>query len=503
MDFFSEIVSEIESGKILTRDELQKRKKSLCKQHGIKKVPTNAEILSRADTESPLLLTKPSRTLSGVSVVAIMTAPQPCPGNCIYCPRGEAAQSYTGFEPAALRARQQGFDPKKQASARLRQLKEAGHPTDKVEAIVMGGTFTALPLDFQYQFVLGLFNALNTKDSATLEEAQALNELARHRCVGLTFEVRPDHCTDADIARLLSFGATRVELGVQTVFDDVYKKVNRGHSVADVAAATKRLKDAGLKVCYHLMPGLPGSSRERDLEMFNTVFTDERFKPDMVKIYPCLLAKREFYDNDKVHSLYRSGEWKPLTNVQATTLIAEAKSSFPPWVRVMRVQRDIPAPYIEAGVTAGNLRELVHEEMRRRGNACQCIRCREIGRVDEKETPKLVRREYRASGGTEVFLSLETPRALFGFLRLRKPSNFVRELHVYGQEIELGKKGSVQHTGIGKLLLASAEAEARHDADRGSASRGCSVCVTSGVGAREYYRALGYAREGAYMVKHL
>lgn len=487
MPFYQELISEIESGKISSRAELERRKKRLCKQHGIKKAPTNAELLALADVDSQLLLTKPTRSLSGVSVVAVMTKPQKCPGECIYCPRGEAAQSYTGHEPAAMRARQHGFDPEKQVANRLRQLSEAGHPTEKIELIVMGATFTAMPLDYQTSFVLGCFNALNGKKSASIEQAHQINETARHRCIGLTFETRPDYCTDEHVARMLELGATRVELGVQTVFDDVYRKVRRGHTVKDVVDATKRLKDAGLKVCYHLMPGLPGSSRERDLEMFRLVFEDPRFRPDMVKIYPCLLAKREFYTNDEVHRLYKSGEWSPLTNEDAASLIAEAKKSFPPWVRVMRIQRDIPAQYIEAGVTAGNLRELAQ----RLGPRCQCIRCREIGRVDETKEPRIVRREYRASGGTEAFISLETPRALFGFVRLRDGRR-IRELHVYGQEIELGKKGKVQHTGIGKRLLAEAEKEAKGK-----------LLVTSGVGAREYYRALGYSREGAYMVKYI
>ncbi|MCK4327967.1 MAG: tRNA uridine(34) 5-carboxymethylaminomethyl modification radical SAM/GNAT enzyme Elp3 [Candidatus Diapherotrites archaeon] len=489
MNFFSEIVSEIEEGKIVTRDQLEKRKKQLCKKHGVVKIPTNAEILSRADFETPLLLTKPTRSLSGVSVVAVMTKPQPCPGKCIYCPRGEAAQSYTGHEPAALRARQNEFDPHRQTAARLRQLSEAGHPTDKIEAIIMGGTFTAMPEEYQQEFVLGVFNALNGAESATIEEAHRTNETAKHRCIGLTFEIRPDYCGDEAVEKLLGLGATRVELGVQTVFDDVYEKVNRGHTVQDVVDATRRLKGAGLKVSYHLMPGLPGSSREKDLEMFRVVFEDERFKPDMIKIYPCLLAKREFYDSDEAHRLYESGEWKPLGNEGAASLIAEAKKYFPPWVRVMRIQRDIPAPYIEAGVTAGNLRELAHAL----NPKCQCIRCREIGRVDEDAEPSIVRREYGASGGKEVFISMETKKALFGFLRLRKAEkNFIRELHVYGPEAKIGKPGEVQHTGIGKALLAEAEKE-------------CSgkLSVTSGVGAREYYHRLGYSFEKPYMVKYL
>ncbi len=488
MNFFSEIIAEIESNKITSRDQLEKRKKALCKKHGVKKIPTNADILARADFETPLLLTKPTRSLSGVSVVAVMTKPQECPGKCIYCPRGEAAQSYTGHEPAAMRAKQNAFDAFKQTQNRIKQLQDTGHPTDKIEVIVMGATFTSMPKQYQEDFVLGIFNALNEQESQTIEEAHNINETAEHRCVGLTFEIRPDTCSNEDVERILFLGATRVELGVQTVFDSVYEKVKRGHTVQDVVDATKRLKNAGLKVSYHLMPGLPGSTKEMDLEMFRLVFEDSRFKPDMIKIYPCLLAKKEFYDNTEAHDLFESGEWVPLSNQEAASLIAEANSFFPLWVRVMRIQRDIPAPYIEAGVTAGNLRELVHKRL---AKPCQCIRCREIGRVDESTEPKIVRREYEASGGKEVFISMETKKALFGFVRLRD-KKFIRELHVYGQEIPLGEEGKVQHTGIGKMLLAAAEKE-------------CSgkLSVISGVGVREYYASLGYVLEAPYMVKYL
>jgi elongator complex protein 3 len=352
----------------------------------------------------------------------------------------------------------------------------------------MGGTFTAMPLDYQESFVLSAFNALNKQESKTIAEAHKLNETTKHRCVGLTFEVRPDECNNKQVQQLLSFGCTRVELGVQTVFDDVYKKVNRGHTVQDVVDATKRLKDVGLKICYHLMPGLPGSNRERDIEVFRIVFTDDRFKPDMLKIYPCLLAKKEFYSDDTIHKLYESGEWKPLSNEDAVSIIAEAKQFIPEWVRVMRIQRDIPAPYIEAGVTAGNLRELIHEK-----TSCRCIRCREIGRVDETNEPIVVRREYAASGGTEVFISLETEKALFGFVRLRKSNkNFIRELHVYGQEVPIGEVGIVQHTGIGKMLLSEAEKETTGP-----------LFVISGVGVREYYLGLGYSFDSPYMVKYI
>ncbi len=495
MDFFSVIVREIESGEILTREQLEKRKKNLCKELGVAKVPTNADILARADTEIPLLITKPTRSLSGVSVVAIMTSPQPCPGNCIYCPRGDAAQSYTGHEPAAMRARQNGFDAERQVRNRLAQLESTGHPTDKVELIVMGATFTAMPLDYQQSFVLGAFNGLNSLRAATVPQSHQYNEKARHRCVGLTFETRPDYIV-GNVPSMLDFGCTRVELGVQSVYDDVLVKVKRGHSVRDTAEATALLKDAGLKVCYHIMPGLPGA--HDDLEMFRILFEDERFKPDMLKIYPCLLAKKEFYENPEVHELYESGEWKPLGNEDAVTLLAEASRFFPKWVRVMRIQRDIPAPYIEAGVTAGNLRELIHERAQELGIKCNCIRCREIGRVDDDGDPVVGKSSYRASGRDEVFISLDSAKALYGFVRVRDCAEVarVRELHVYGPEARIGEEGVVQHRGYGRLLMDAAEQQAR---DWGHKK----ISVTSGVGVREYYRSMGYERDGPYMSKNL
>ncbi len=497
MDFFSVIVGEIESGEILTRDQLEKRKKSLCKELGIADVPTNIEILARADTDIPLLLTKPTRSLSGVSVVAIMTSPQPCPGKCIYCPRGDSAQSYTGHEPAAMRAKQNDFDAERQVRNRLGQLESSGHPTDKVELIVMGGTFTAMPADYQQSFVLGAFNGLNSLRAATVPQAHQYNEKARHRCVGLTFETRPDYVI-GKVPSMLDFGCTRVELGVQSVFDDVLLKVHRGHSVSDTAEATALLKDAGLKVCYHVMPGLPGSSPEKDLEMFRLLFEDERFRPDMIKIYPCLLAKKEFYENPLAHEMYESGAWKPLGNEEAASLLADASRFFPRWVRVMRIQRDIPAQHIEAGVTAGNLRELVHERAKAMDIECNCIRCREIGRVDDSGDPVVGKLVYRASGRDEAFISLDTAKALYGFVRVRDCDGIarVRELHVYGPEARIGEEGIVQHRGYGHLLMEAAEQQAM---DWGHKK----ISVTSGVGVREYYRSMRYERDGAFMSKNL
>lgn len=513
MSFEEELKKELLSGKIKTRAQLEKRKKELCKKYAIKQVPPSAKLLEKLGIKSNLLLTKPSRSLSGVSVIAIMTEPASCPGECIYCPKGEAAQSYTGKEPAALRARRAKFNAYKQTQDRLNQLEKIGHPTSKIELIVMGGTFTAMPKNYQENFVLDAFNALNGKEAKTIRDAHKLNEKSKHRCVGLTFEVRPDYCGEKEINSMLYYGATRVELGVQTIYNEIYKKIKRGHTVEDVIKATQLLKDSFLKVGYHLMPGLPFSNPEKDLEMFRTIFSDERFKPDMLKVYPCLLAKREFYDEgrDEIYKLYESGKWEPLSNEKAIELITNAKKYFPKWVRVMRIQRDIPKPYIKAGVTAGNLRELIQKRAKELGIKCKCIRCREI-RDKKPERVKLLREEYEASGGTEIFLSFEDVKNdwIIALLRLRAPwkpfrpeiedrTLGIRELRVYGPEVPLGEvfKDGVQHKGYGKWLLEEAERIAREEFNAKK------LVVTSGVGAREYYRKFGYKLEGAYMTKLL
>ncbi len=519
MGFYDDVIAAVVSGRVKTKQELHRFKQVLARVYHLEKIPSDGDILEHTPPELrrafDFLKKKPTRSLSGVSVVAVMTKPWPCPGKCIYCPRGDAAQSYTGQEPAALRAKQNQFDPYRQVIARIRQLESIGHPTDKIEVIVMGGTFTSMPEDYQESFVLGIFNALNGKVAKDIEEAHQINETAKHRCVGLTFEVRPDFSRKEHINRMLHFGGTRVELGVQTVYDDVYEKIKRGHTVKDVVDATQWLKDSSFKVCYHMMPGLPYSSRERDLKAFKTLFDDPRFRPDMLKIYPTLLAKKEFYTNLEVWDLYESGEWKPLNNEEAADLIARALAYVPKYVRVMRIQRDIPAKLIAAGVTAGNLRQLVMNKAKELGIEIKEIRSREVGiRLRdgwEIGEPELKRLDYEASNGLEVFLSFEDDQeTLFGFLRLRKPFDpfrpeisketaLIRELHVYGPEVEIGHKDyeKVQHKGLGRALVEEAERIAKEEwgFDR--------ILVISGVGVRPYYRRLEYERVGPYMGKIL
>jgi elongator complex protein 3 len=501
-------------GTIRDRKTLQTVKIALSREYGLGRVPPNSETLAEADPEmlplvEPLLRRKPVRTLSGVAVVAVMTSPASCPhGKCSYCPGGVetgSPQSYTGKEPAARRALSNEFDPFKQVSSRLRQLEAIGHPTDKIDFIVMGGTFTSRPVEYQTLFVQRCFDALNGGDSADLSEAHVKNERSPHRCIGMTVETRPDFFDDSKATFSMELGATRVELGVQILDDDVLKSVNRGHGVEAVAQATKIAKNKGLKVCYHVMPGLPGSGPEKDVECFARMFDDERFRPDMIKIYPTLVVR-----GTPLFDMWREGAYAPYSTEEAVKVVAEMKRIVPPYVRIQRIQRDIPAPLIEAGVDKGHIRQLVKERMRSEGYGCNCIRCREVGLMGiesyEKDDVRVNVLTYKASGGTEHFISLEIPemRALIGYARLRlcssSPSGdqaHLRELKILGQMVPIGDSGEGwQHRGFGKELMAEAERialEAGHD----------EVLVTSGVGARQYYSSLGYERSGVYMTKSL
>ena len=439
---------------------------------------------------------KPRRSLSGVAVVAVMAPAFECPGECLFCFRGEnAAQSYTGKEPSARRALRHGYDPYEITKARIEQLEKNGHPTDKLDVIVMGGTFNFYDRKFQERFVRRIFDACNGRDAANVAEAQGFNETSSHRVTGLTFETRPDWATLVELNWLLELGGTRLELGVQSTHDDVLRFNRRGHDVAESIRASRDARDLGLKVGYHMMPGLPGSSPEKDLESFRRIFTED-FMPDMLKIYPTIVVP-----GSGIEKLYREGKFQPIDEEGVIDLLVKAKKLVPPWTRIMRIQRDVPAPEIEAGVKKGNLREMVWEKM---DEPCRCIRCREVksGIVN----PKLVERRYRAGGAGEVFLSYEGDGKLVGFVRLRLLKRFlrpelegaavVRELRVLGPEARIGGEGLWQHRGYGKKLMERAEDVAR-------ATGYEKLAVISGVGVREYFRKLGYSLSGPYMVKSL
>ncbi|UCH72524.1 MAG: tRNA uridine(34) 5-carboxymethylaminomethyl modification radical SAM/GNAT enzyme Elp3 [Thermoplasmatales archaeon] len=488
MSFNSEITDLILNNKIRSKEELHKAKIRLCKKYNLKDVPPDSEILAHlpidfSEEEKDVLVSvlrkKPMRTISGVAIVAVMTSPEDCPhGRCIPCPGGPSKgtpQSYTGHEPAAMRALLNDFDPFLQTKNRLEQLKAIGHPTDKIDLILMGGTFTARLPGYQEWFVKNCFDAFNGKVSSSLEVAKMKNETAESRCIGITVETRPDWFRLRHVDRSLELGATRVELGVQTVFDDVLYAMGRGHTVDDTISATRIAKDCGFKVCYHLMPGLPGSNKNRDIECFLNVFEKMAFKPDMIKIYPTLTIK-----DTKLYDMWKAGEYKPLKTNEASNLIAELKTCIPEWVRIQRIQRDVPSKFINAGVDKSNLRQIVEKEMKTHNLVCRCIRCREIGHkslrenieIDE-DTIELDSNFYEASGSEEVFISLVERKndALVGYLRLRNinyshrlelqknPCMIIRELKVLGQELSLGKrnKKTWQHKGYGKELLDEAE----------------------------------------------
>lgn len=510
MDIVDELVGLLLSGEIQTREELQRAKIALCKERSVSGLPRSSEILSRVPETSVedlrhLLVKKPQRTLSGVAVVAVMTKPSPCPhGKCMYCPGGVESgtpQSYTGKEPAALRAARHTYDPFRQVQDRIQQLGNVGHSTDKVDLIVMGGTFTAFDEEYQRDFIRGCFDGLNGGTSSRMEEAQEMNETAGSRCIGLTIETRPDCFLDSDVERALSCGVTRVELGVQTIDEEVLRTVHRGHGVKEVVEATRRAKDAGLKVCYHLMPGLPGMTPEDDVGTFREVFENAAFRPDMLKIYPTAVV-----GGTDLYAMWKSGEFEPYDTQAVTELVARIKSMTPHWVRIQRIQRDIPIPLTEAGTRKGHLRQLAKELLLEQGKKCNCIRCREVGRIEggddiPVENAELVRREYEASARQEVFLSVEAGEALFGYARLRDCGDTarLRELRVLGELVPLSESPGRrwQHRGIGALLLEECERIAK---DEWGSDR---LHVTSGVGARKYYEKLGFSRSGPYMAKLL
>ncbi|MEK7353590.1 MAG: tRNA uridine(34) 5-carboxymethylaminomethyl modification radical SAM/GNAT enzyme Elp3, partial [Chloroflexota bacterium] len=353
---------------------------------------------------------KITRTISGVTPVAVMTEPLQCPGNCVYCPTfSETPRSYTPRSPAVLRARGCDYDAAQQVKLRLRILTDMGHPTDKIELIVMGGTFLAYPEDYQYRFIKGCYDALNGEASANLAEAKQINEQASHRCTGLCIETRPDWCKQEQIERMLDFGATRVELGVQTLDDEIYRLVRRGHTVEEVVQATRLLREHAFKVHYHWMPGLPGSTPEKDLALSELLFSDARFRPDGLKIYPTMVV-----EGTELEKWYRDGRYQPYSDETMTALVAGIKAIVPGYVRISRVLRDIPSQFIVGGLKE-SVRDVVKQRMKRLGAECHCIRCREYGhRVrtgSQPGEPRLVRRDYEASGGKEIFLSFEDDEA--------------------------------------------------------------------------------------------
>jgi len=515
----AELASQIADRAIIDQDSLNRAKIEFCREHELSWMPRNSDLLSALPPEirqkfSEHLRVKKVRSVSGVNVIGVMSSPRGCPhGRCVFCPMEKGfPMSYTSGEPAAMRGLQSDYDPFVQITSRVEQLKAIGHEPSKVELVIQGGTFLAAPYDYQEQFVQRCLDALNDVNSSTLNEAKLHAETSEIRNVGLTIETKPDWCKQPHVDQMLRFGCTRVEIGVQIIDDAVYTLTNRGHSVQDVVEAFQIARDAGFKIVAHMMPGLPGSDFQKDLASFKMLFSNPRFRPDMMKIYPCLVM-----EGTELYEWWKRGDYQAFDTEQAIELIAQVKEFVPPWVRIMRVHREFPVQLIQAGVKSGNLRELALARLQERGRKCRCIRCREVGHrtlkdgaLVEPNRVEMVATEYEASDGKELFISIEDSAAdiLVGYVRLRVPSQnatrdevdsstaMVRELHVYGPEVPVGQRrsGAWQHAGFGRKLLAEAERKARE----AGASK---VLVLSALGTKQYYERLGYSRVGPYMGK--
>jgi len=530
------IKASIESG-VQSKDEFLALKRRIA--GGMKvKLPATAELRRayarltagrperRDDRLDRILKRREVRSLSGVAVVTVLTKPYPCPGQCTYCPsESRMPKSYLSNEPAAMRALALKFEPWRQVAFRLRALIANGHPADKIELIVKGGTWSSYPWRYQQWFIKRCFDACNQFGSArrprtgSLAAAQRLNETAKHRIIGLTLETRPDRITPAEIVRLRRLGCTRMELGVQTVDEKVLERVKRGHDAAAVARAVELLKDAGYKTDFHLMPQLPGATPRSDLAGLKRIFADPAYRPDMIKIYPCVVL-----ETAELHKEWKRGAYHPYSDKALLETLIEFKAAVPRYCRISRLIRDIPSTSILAGNPVTNLRQVIRARMDERGLRCSCLRCREIGHA-AKDDPKLLRaapalfdETYESAGGLEHFLSFEDRkrRAVFAFCRLRLPgvtpaarraellgmlpelrgAAFIRELHTYGHlvPIDAADPEAAQHKGLGKKLMAEAERLARRAGFR-------KMAVISGVGVRGYYRKLGYRLQGTYMVK--
>lgn len=510
------IAEQIESKNILSVKQALKVVREAASKYHLDTMPKNEHIIQHLHDRRyrQLLMVKPAKTASGVAVIAVMPKPYECPhGRCIYCPGGiefNTPLSYTGAEPATRAAQKFSYDPFQQVQGKIKQLQARGHDTGKAEIVIVGGTFPFMPADYQRVFAKSCYDALNGKRSESLEQAITINETANNRCVGFTVETKPDYCKEQHINLMLELGVTRVEIGVQSLRNSVYKLVNRGHTLDDVVDAFKIARDSGYKIVAHMMPGLPESSPEKDVEDFKRLFDDDTFKPDMLKIYPTLVL-----EHTGLFKMHQSGKYHAYSDNDLVDVIVEVKKMVPEWVRIMRVQREIESKDIIAGPKNGNLRQIVLQKLKRQGYKCRCIRCRETGllrKYPAEDEVSLKRTNYSASGGKEVFLSYESNDndTILGFLRLRKVSKphrdelagsaIVRELHVYGQAVSVGSKDlgtSYQHRGYGAKLLQEAERIAKDEMGVDK------VAVISAVGTRQYYRKLGYIQDGPYVSKVL
>lgn len=495
----------------------EKTKRKWAKKLG--RMPKSSEILTAYNQLIKQKRIKPSpklakslkirkvRTLSGVTPFAIMMKPYPCPGKCIYCPQEPGMpKSYFSDEPAASRAKKLKFDPRKQVLTRLKQLKRIGHEPEKLLIIVIGGSFSAYPESYKKSFLKAIYDAANGKISKTIIHAQKLNQNAQYRIIGLSVETRPELITDKEIKLLRRYGVTKVQLGVQSLDNKILKMIKRGHFISQIIKATQKLRDHGFKINYHLMPNLPGSTLKKDLETAEQVFSDQRFRPDTLKIYPCLVVS-----GSKLYHLWKRGKFQAYKDKALIDLLVKLKQMVPPYCRIDRLVRDIPGHWIKSGTKQSNLRQVVKRELQKKGKSCRCIRCREVRDLSSiNKKVKLKIRQYRASGGEEFFLTFEDENFLYALLRLRFPSKktplfstlkkaaIIRELQVFGEQVPISKrqKTATQHKKLGKKLVLKAEKLAGKKGYK-------KMAIISGVGVRGYYQKSGYKLIDTYMLKSL
>lgn len=541
--FVTKAASRIKISQPPTRDLLEAYQ-NLVKKKSISPNPVLEKLFHKASI----------RSNSGIAVVTTLLKPYTCPGKCVYCPTEvRMPKSYIASEPAAARSLRFNFDPYILMQSRIEMLEKNGHDTDKIEYITKGGTWNAYPLKYQYWFMLESFRACNdlsrtkkTKEKYTkltehsplvelqkaLEKEQRYNEHTHHRIIGVTFETRPDAISPLSIWHMRTQGCTRVELGLQAPDDKILTLIKRGHTTDQFRSAMYLLRKAGFKVDLHFMPDLPGTTAQHDVEMYKFIFDDVSLRPDMIKIYPNTVVP-----SAELHQWFLDGRFTPYSEKELFDALIEMKLATPRYCRISRLIRDIPATEIEAGNTVTNLRELLEYQMKKMGQKCVCLRCREIARQEKNlpahTEPQLFVDTYKTIGGTEYFITFEDPHrvAVYGFLRFRIPCDekqtekqewlqkatteikerqfstlfpelkncaFIRELHVYGRMVQVGKTDidASQHKGLGKKLMAAAESIVRENGFKKCA-------VISGVGVRGYYRKLGYKKIGTYMVKKL
>lgn len=515
------IIKELVQEKIKNSLGLAVFKRKVSKKYKIS-CPSNMQLLKvyhelvkkkrikKSENIKELLKTKPVRSLSGIVNVSALTKPYPCPGKCIYCPTEKSIpKSYVSGEPAVERAKALKYDPYLQVSKRIEMLKATGHPTDKIDLRIIGGTWSYYPKKYQTWFIRKCFDGCNEGISRSLLEAQKSNETAEHRVIGLSVETRPDFIDKDEIKRLRKLGVTKVELGIQSIYDNVLKLNKRGHKIKQTIKATQLLKDAGFKISYQIMLNLPGANPKKDIEMFEELFSSPNFKPDLIKIYPCALLKET-----PLYKWYLRGKYKPYSKKTLIDVIVKAKKKIPYYVRIERILRDIPSYRIIKGATKiSNLREVVQDEIRKQGWQCKCIRCREIkARYFSKEKIYLFKEIYDASNGKEILLSFENKKRdkLYSLLRLRivskvkpvfsvlKNAALIREIHTYGQLVPISREGlAPQHKGLGKKLIQQAEEIVKKE------FKIKKIAVISGIGVRNYWRKFNYKLKNTYMFKLL